>query len=52
MSTYELFSLYCFPGNDVMHEKKPHLLQPQGSHTVKQALRGQRLTLECIPKGL
>ncbi|XP_038165165.1 neural cell adhesion molecule L1.1-like isoform X3 [Cyprinodon tularosa] len=38
--------------NDVMHEKKPHLLQPQGSHTVKQALRGQRLTLECIPKGL
>ncbi|MEQ2244238.1 hypothetical protein ILYODFUR_015117, partial [Ilyodon furcidens] len=38
--------------NDVSQEKGPHFLQPQGSHTAVQALRGQTVTLECIPKGL
>ncbi|KAM4738132.1 LOW QUALITY PROTEIN: neural cell adhesion molecule L1.1-like [Anableps anableps] len=38
--------------NDVVHGRRPHFLQPQGLHTVVQALRGQSVTLECIPKGL
>ncbi|KAK5624109.1 hypothetical protein CRENBAI_015025 [Crenichthys baileyi] len=38
--------------NDVSQEKGPHFLQPQVSHTAVPALRGQSVTLECIPKGL
>ncbi|XP_047234481.1 neural cell adhesion molecule L1.1-like isoform X4 [Girardinichthys multiradiatus] len=38
--------------NDVSQEKGPHFLQPQDSHNVVPALRGQTVTLECIPKGL
>ncbi|XP_027865848.1 neural cell adhesion molecule L1.1-like isoform X1 [Xiphophorus couchianus] len=38
--------------NEVVRGRKPDLLQPHGSHTAVQALRGQSVTLECIPKGL
>ncbi|XP_056156143.1 neural cell adhesion molecule L1.1-like [Lampris incognitus] len=45
-------SLTVTSSNDVVRFKKPHLLHPPGSHTSLVALRGQSLTLECIPKGL
>ncbi|XP_029012243.1 neural cell adhesion molecule L1.1-like isoform X2 [Betta splendens] len=45
-------SLRVVPSNDVVHGKPPHLLHPSGSHTAVLALRGQSVTLECIPKGL
>ncbi|XP_028264992.1 neural cell adhesion molecule L1.1-like isoform X2 [Parambassis ranga] len=39
------------PSNDIQG-KRPHLLRPSGQRTQVQALRGQSVTLECIPKGL
>ncbi|XP_008413114.1 neural cell adhesion molecule L1.1-like isoform X2 [Poecilia reticulata] len=45
-------SLTVLPSNEVVRGRKPDLLQPHGSHTAVQALRGQSVTLECIPKGL
>uniref|UniRef100_A0A3Q2ZNG2 Neural cell adhesion molecule L1.1-like n=1 Tax=Kryptolebias marmoratus TaxID=37003 RepID=A0A3Q2ZNG2_KRYMA len=44
--------LKVLQSNDVIHGKKPQLLSPTGSHTLVQTLRGQNVTLECIPKGL
>ncbi|KAF0036032.1 hypothetical protein F2P81_011344 [Scophthalmus maximus] len=44
--------LTVMPSNDVGHGRKPHLFRPTGSHTTVNALRGQSVTLECIPKGL
>ncbi|XP_016517448.1 neural cell adhesion molecule L1.1-like isoform X3 [Poecilia formosa] len=45
-------SLTVQPSNEVVRGRKPDLLQPHGSHTAVQALRGRSVTLECIPKGL
>ncbi|KAM4571296.1 neural cell adhesion molecule L1.1-like isoform 2-T2 [Fundulus diaphanus] len=44
--------LTVLPNNDVAHGRRPHFLQPQGTHTSVLALRGKELILECIPKGL
>ncbi|XP_013882383.1 neural cell adhesion molecule L1, partial [Austrofundulus limnaeus] len=44
--------LTVLPTNDIHHARRPHLLRPTGSHTLVQTLRGQSVTLECIPKGL
>ncbi|XP_045071264.1 neural cell adhesion molecule L1.1-like isoform X2 [Coregonus clupeaformis] len=48
----EHISLTVTPSNDVARGRKPHLMQPQGSHSSYLALRGHSLVLECIPKGL
>ncbi|KAG7521394.1 neural cell adhesion molecule L1-like isoform X2 [Solea senegalensis] len=45
-------SLTVMSSNDVIHGRKPHLFHPTSSHTTVNALRGQSVTLECIPKGL
>ncbi|XP_061683068.1 neural cell adhesion molecule L1.1-like isoform X1 [Syngnathoides biaculeatus] len=45
-------ALIVLPSNDVVHGKPPHIFHPSGSHSSVLALRGQTLTLECIPKGL
>ncbi|KAM9342378.1 neural cell adhesion molecule L1.1-like [Pholidichthys leucotaenia] len=44
--------LTVMASNDVARGRKPHLLRPTGPHSTMMALRGQSLTLECIPKGL
>ncbi|XP_061122230.1 neural cell adhesion molecule L1.1-like isoform X1 [Syngnathus typhle] len=45
-------ALTVLSSNDVAHGKPPHFFHPSGSHSSVLALLGQRLTLECIPKGL
>ncbi|XP_077464722.1 neural cell adhesion molecule L1.1-like [Stigmatopora argus] len=45
-------ALTVLPTNDVSHGKPPHLFNKNGSRSSVIALRGQSLTLECIPKGL
>uniref|UniRef100_A0A3P8UED9 Neural cell adhesion molecule L1.1 n=1 Tax=Cynoglossus semilaevis TaxID=244447 RepID=A0A3P8UED9_CYNSE len=40
------------PSNDVNRSRKPLFLSPSGTHSMVHALRGQTVTLECIPKGL
>ncbi|XP_054632880.1 neural cell adhesion molecule L1.1-like isoform X2 [Dunckerocampus dactyliophorus] len=45
-------ALNVLPSNDVANGKPPKLFRPSGSHSSVLALRGQSLTLECIPKGL
>ncbi|XP_045912589.1 neural cell adhesion molecule L1.1-like isoform X1 [Micropterus dolomieu] len=44
--------LIVTPSNDVVRGRKPHFFRPTDIHTSVLALRGQSLTLECIPKGL
>ncbi|CAM4684069.1 unnamed protein product [Leuciscus chuanchicus] len=38
--------------NSVAKSRRPQLVQPAGSHSSHLVLRGQTLTLECIPEGL
>ncbi|XP_051737186.1 neural cell adhesion molecule L1.1 isoform X1 [Ctenopharyngodon idella] len=38
--------------NSVAKNRRPQLLHPTGSHSSYLVLRGQTLTLECIPEGL
>ncbi|XP_056117307.1 neural cell adhesion molecule L1.1 isoform X2 [Rhinichthys klamathensis goyatoka] len=38
--------------NSVVKSRPPQLLQPTGHHSSYLVLRGQTLTLECIPEGL
>lgn len=45
-------SVFVPPGNDVAQARKPHFFKHTGPHTPVLALRGQSVTLECIPKGL
>ncbi|XP_072222858.1 neural cell adhesion molecule L1.1-like isoform X1 [Leuresthes tenuis] len=45
-------NLTVMPSNDIIPGRKPHLFHPTDHHTSVQALRGQSVTLECIPKGL
>lgn len=45
-------NLSVMPSNDVLHGRKPHFFRPTGVHSSVLALRGQSLTLECIPRGL
>lgn len=44
-------TLTVLPSNSV-HGRRPELFTPSGSHSSVLALRGNSLTLECIPKGL
>ncbi|XP_030623636.1 neural cell adhesion molecule L1.1 [Chanos chanos] len=48
----EPISLNVETTNSVVRNKRPHLLRPTGTHSSYLALRGQNLTLECIPSGL
>lgn len=45
-------TLSVLPSNAVPQTKKPHLLRPNGTHSTVLALKGDSLTLECIPKGI
>ncbi|XP_034535251.1 neural cell adhesion molecule L1-like, partial [Notolabrus celidotus] len=45
-------SLTVNRSNDVVHDRKPHLFTPQGTHSTVLALRERSFILECIPKGL
>uniref|UniRef100_A0A3Q3DSP9 Neural cell adhesion molecule L1 n=1 Tax=Hippocampus comes TaxID=109280 RepID=A0A3Q3DSP9_HIPCM len=45
-------ALTVLPSNDVAHGKPAQIFHPSSSHSSVLALRGQSLTLECIPKGL
>ncbi|KAI2643870.1 hypothetical protein H4Q32_024888 [Labeo rohita] len=40
------------PSNSVVKNRQPKLQKPAGSHSSYLVLRGQTLTLECIPEGL
>ncbi|KAK2886193.1 hypothetical protein Q8A67_017030 [Cirrhinus molitorella] len=40
------------PSNSVVKNRRPQLQKPAGSHSSYLVLRGQTLTLECIPEGL
>lgn len=44
-------SLTVMPSNSI-HGRKPELFTPSSTHSSILALRGNSLTLECIPKGL
>ncbi|KAI4872671.1 hypothetical protein NFI96_004120 [Prochilodus magdalenae] len=48
----EPISLTVTPSNLVAKERRPRLYQPEGTHSYHLALRGQSLTLECIPYGM
>ncbi|XP_048879246.1 neural cell adhesion molecule L1-like isoform X2 [Brienomyrus brachyistius] len=48
----EPVTLIVAPSNSVVHNRRPQLLQPPGSHSSLIALRGHSLVLECIPEGL
>ncbi|XP_031422751.1 neural cell adhesion molecule L1.1-like isoform X2 [Clupea harengus] len=52
MISKEPITLTVSPTNSVIRQRKPHILKPFGPHSSYQALRGQTLVLECIPKGL
>lgn len=41
-----------FTANSVVKNRRPQLQKPAGSHSSYLVLRGQTLTLECIPEGL
>lgn len=45
-------SLRVMPSNSVLHGRKPRLFTPSGLRSSVLALRGNSLTLECIPGGL
>ncbi|XP_051516368.1 neural cell adhesion molecule L1.1 [Myxocyprinus asiaticus] len=48
----EPISISVAPSNSVVKNRRPQLQQPSGSHSSYLVLRGQTLTLECIPEGL
>ncbi|XP_017571081.1 neural cell adhesion molecule L1.1 isoform X3 [Pygocentrus nattereri] len=48
----EPISLHVNPSNMVAKIRRPRLHRPEGTHSHYLALRGQTLTLECIPHGL
>uniref|UniRef100_A0A8C1PW24 Neural cell adhesion molecule L1 n=1 Tax=Cyprinus carpio TaxID=7962 RepID=A0A8C1PW24_CYPCA len=48
----ERISISVTPSNSVVKNRRPQLQKPAGSHSSYLVLRGQTLTLECIPKGL
>lgn len=53
--TYMWDSFGCssiFTANSVVKNRRPQLQKPAGSHSSYLVLRGQTLTLECIPEGL
>uniref|UniRef100_A0A8C7YQY1 Neural cell adhesion molecule L1 n=1 Tax=Oryzias sinensis TaxID=183150 RepID=A0A8C7YQY1_9TELE len=50
--TVTAVSLTVLPSNDVIYGKKTELFRPTGLHSSILALKGDRVTLECIPKGL
>lgn len=45
-------SLRVLPSNSVSHGRKPRLFKPDGLRSSILALKGNSLTLECIPGGL
>ncbi|XP_066526587.1 neural cell adhesion molecule L1.1 [Hoplias malabaricus] len=47
----EPISLTVNPSNQVQRQRRPQLHRPSGTHSHYLALRGQSLTLECIPHG-
>ncbi|KAM8755112.1 neural cell adhesion molecule L1.1-like isoform 2-T2 [Acanthopagrus schlegelii] len=44
--------LTVMSSNDVGQGKKPHFFHPSTTHSSVPALRGESITLECLPKGL
>ncbi|XP_052449660.1 neural cell adhesion molecule L1.1 isoform X1 [Carassius gibelio] len=48
----ERISISVTPSNSVLKNRRPQLQKPAGSHSSYLVLRGQTLTLECIPEGL
>ncbi|XP_043092354.1 neural cell adhesion molecule L1.1 isoform X2 [Puntigrus tetrazona] len=48
----EPISISVTPSNSVVKNRRPQLQKPAGSHSSYLVLRGQTLTLECIPEGL
>ncbi|XP_029690204.1 neural cell adhesion molecule L1-like isoform X2 [Takifugu rubripes] len=50
--TESVISLTVVPSNDVAQARKPHFFKHTGPHSSVLALRGHKVTLECIPKGL
>ncbi|TWW56067.1 Neural cell adhesion molecule L1 [Takifugu flavidus] len=50
--TESVISLTVVPSKDVAQARKPHFFKHTGPHSSVLALRGHRVTLECIPKGL
>ncbi|XP_049318827.1 neural cell adhesion molecule L1.1 isoform X2 [Astyanax mexicanus] len=48
----EPISLHVTPSNMVVKSRRPHLHRPEGKRSQYLALRGEPLTLECIPHGL
>uniref|UniRef100_A0A8C2H6D4 Neural cell adhesion molecule L1 n=1 Tax=Cyprinus carpio TaxID=7962 RepID=A0A8C2H6D4_CYPCA len=48
----ERISISVTPSNSVVKNRRPQLQKPAGSHSSYLVLRGQTLTLECIPEGL
>uniref|UniRef100_A0A3P9I6Z8 Neural cell adhesion molecule L1 n=1 Tax=Oryzias latipes TaxID=8090 RepID=A0A3P9I6Z8_ORYLA len=50
--TVTAVSLTVLPSNDVIYGKKTELFRPTGLHSSILALKGDSVTLECIPKGL
>ncbi|XP_058620145.1 neural cell adhesion molecule L1.1 isoform X2 [Onychostoma macrolepis] len=48
----EPISISVAPSNSVVKNRRPQLQKPAGSHSSYLVLRGQTLTLECIPEGL
>uniref|UniRef100_A0AAV2M0Q6 Uncharacterized protein n=1 Tax=Knipowitschia caucasica TaxID=637954 RepID=A0AAV2M0Q6_KNICA len=45
-------ALTVTPSNSVLHGRKPRLFTPSGLRSSVLTLRGNSLTLECIPSGL
>uniref|UniRef100_A0A8C2AUK0 Neural cell adhesion molecule L1 n=1 Tax=Cyprinus carpio TaxID=7962 RepID=A0A8C2AUK0_CYPCA len=48
----EPIAISVTPSNSVVKNRRPQLQKPAGSHSSYLVLRGQTLTLECIPEGL
>uniref|UniRef100_A0A667Z1S6 Neural cell adhesion molecule L1 n=1 Tax=Myripristis murdjan TaxID=586833 RepID=A0A667Z1S6_9TELE len=48
----EPVTLTVISSNDVVSNRKPHLFHPSGLHSSVLTVRGNSLTLECIPRGL
>uniref|UniRef100_A0A672LGP6 Neural cell adhesion molecule L1.1-like n=1 Tax=Sinocyclocheilus grahami TaxID=75366 RepID=A0A672LGP6_SINGR len=47
----EPIAISVTPSNSVVKNRRPQLQKPAGSHSSYLVLRGQTLTLECIPEG-
>ncbi|XP_073669092.1 neural cell adhesion molecule L1.1 [Paramisgurnus dabryanus] len=48
----EPISMSVTPSNSVVKNRRPRIIYPAGTHSSYLILKGQTLTLECIPEGL